>query len=343
MLAALWLAPTAAAQVPAPPTAPAPPPQPPQPAQPPQPPQPRIAPGVSAAGVGLGGLTLAEATQRLIEQARPRVQARFNVRAGRRLFVLTTHRLRLRFDEAATARRAMRAGSRLAPGERVNVNPVVAFRRARARAFAQRAASASAVAPRDATIRITLRRIVGRRAHYGRAISGRALEVRILRALADPTRSRSLRPRFRRVRPRTRLVELRRIHRTILTVDRAGFRLRVFRRLRYARSYPIAVGAAGTETPAGLRRVQTRQVNPAWTAPNRPWAGSYAGRTVPGGAPDNPLRARWLGLGGGVGIHGTGESWSIGSRASHGCIRMRVEDVVELYPRVPLGTSVLIG
>jgi lipoprotein-anchoring transpeptidase ErfK/SrfK len=45
---------------------------------------------------------------------------------------------------------------------------------------------------------------------------------------------------------------------------------------------------------------------------------------------------------GAVGIHGTGEPWSIRSRASHGCIRMRVPDVVDLYPRVPLGAPVLI-
>jgi len=83
-------------------------------------------------------------------------------------------------------------------------------------------------------------------------------------------------------------------------------------------------------------------VNPAWHAPNRPWAGSYAGKTVPGGAPDNPLKARWMGIAGGVGIHGTAEPWSIGSAASHGCIRMRVSDVVDLYRRVPLGSRVLI-
>jgi lipoprotein-anchoring transpeptidase ErfK/SrfK len=50
-----------------------------------------------------------------------------------------------------------------------------------------------------------------------------------------------------------------------------------------------------------------------------------------------------MGLGGGVGIHGTGEDWSIGTRASHGCIRMHVPDVIALYNRTPLGTPVLIG
>src|SRR5436190_1887665 len=76
--------------------------------------------------------------------------------------------------------------------------------------------------------------------------------------------------------------------------------------------------------------------------PNAAWAGSLAGQVIPGGAPNNPLKARWLGITDGVGIHGTGEDWSIGSRASHGCIRMHVHDVIALYLRVPVGTPVLI-
>ena len=84
-------------------------------------------------------------------------------------------------------------------------------------------------------------------------------------------------------------------------------------------------------------------VNPAWTAPNSPWAGAYANETVAGGSAENPLKARWMGIVNGVGIHGTGAPGSIGSRASHGCIRMTVPDVVDLYPRVPVGTPVLIG
>jgi lipoprotein-anchoring transpeptidase ErfK/SrfK len=43
-----------------------------------------------------------------------------------------------------------------------------------------------------------------------------------------------------------------------------------------------------------------------------------------------------------VGIHGTAAEWSIGTAASHGCIRMRVADVIALYPKVPIGTAVLI-
>jgi lipoprotein-anchoring transpeptidase ErfK/SrfK len=99
---------------------------------------------------------------------------------------------------------------------------------------------------------------------------------------------------------------------------------------------------AGLDTPAGRYAIQNKQVNPAWHVPNSPWAGSLAGQVIPGGAPNNPLRARWLGIANGVGIHGTAEDWSIGTRASHGCIRMHVSDVIDLYNRVPVGAPVLI-
>jgi lipoprotein-anchoring transpeptidase ErfK/SrfK len=68
-----------------------------------------------------------------------------------------------------------------------------------------------------------------------------------------------------------------------------------------------------------------------------------AGQQVAGGAANNPLKARWMGVSGAVGIHGTGQPWSIGSRASHGCIRMTVYDVIDLFDRVDVGTPVLIA
>ena len=150
-------------------------------------------------------------------------------------------------------------------------------------------------------------------------------------------------PKIKRVPAPVNANDLVKQYPTVVTIDRSGFKLRLFKNLKFSRMYGIAVGAAGYDTPSGQYRIQNKTVNPAWTAPNKPWAGLYAGRTVPGGAPDNPLKARWLGIANGVGIHGTGAEYSIGSRASHGCIRMRVADVIDLYDRVPVGTPVLIG
>ena len=234
------------------------------------------------------------------------------------------------------------APGRRAHGKPVAVNPVVHYRRASLSAFVRRATQVTTRRARNASMRITVRRIVGRRAVYGHRIDPRRLDRALRRRIRNPLLHRGLRPASHRVRPAVRLIDLRRRTPTILTIDRSGFRLRLFKHLHYDRSYGIAVGMAGLETPAGLYRIQNKQVNPVWHVPNAPWAGPLAGHTVPGGVPENPLRARWMGVAGGVGIHGTNEPWSIGSAASHGCIRMRVPDVIDLYRRVSVGTPVLI-
>ena len=61
------------------------------------------------------------------------------------------------------------------------------------------------------------------------------------------------------------------------------------------------------------------------------------------GGPSDPIKARWMGFWNGAGIHGTDETWSIGHAASHGCVRMRIPDVIQLYSLVPLGTPVYVG
>jgi lipoprotein-anchoring transpeptidase ErfK/SrfK len=129
---------------------------------------------------------------------------------------------------------------------------------------------------------------------------------------------------------------------TIVLVDRSGFKLRLFKNLKLVKTYPIAVGQSGLETPAGLYSINDRQENPTWNVPNSAWAGDLAGKSIPPG-PGNPIVARWLGIYDGVGIHGTDDIGSLGSAASHGCIRMNPTDVIALYPKVPMGTPVYIA
>jgi lipoprotein-anchoring transpeptidase ErfK/SrfK len=73
-----------------------------------------------------------------------------------------------------------------------------------------------------------------------------------------------------------------------------------------------------------------------WVAPED------RGRVVPPG-PANPLKARWLGIFDGAGIHGTDNEASIGTAASHGCVRMRIPEVIELYDQVPVGAPIYIA
>jgi lipoprotein-anchoring transpeptidase ErfK/SrfK len=176
----------------------------------------------------------------------------------------------------------------------------------------------------------------------GWAIDAAALRKAIEPIVQDPRAVRVVRPTRARLHPQVNSVDLRRANRTVLTIDRSGFRLRLFRNLKLSKRYGIAVGAPGYATPTGTYAIENKAVNPAWSAPDQPWAGAYRNEVVAGGAADNPLKARWMGIVGGVGIHGTAAEYSIGTRASHGCIRMRVADVIDLYDRVPVGTPVLI-
>ncbi len=130
---------------------------------------------------------------------------------------------------------------------------------------------------------------------------------------------------------------------TYITISKGSFTLTLWKDLEVAAQYPVAVGSPDYPTPDGLFSIQNMQVDPPWNVPNSDWAGDLAGTTVPGGAPDNPLVARWLGVSGPVGIHGTPSIYSLGSAASHGCIRMSESDVIALYDQVDVGTPVYIG
>ncbi len=160
------------------------------------------------------------------------------------------------------------------------------------------------------------------------------------RAVVDPAADHTIVARTSHVAPKVDTDDIAKKFATLLIVDRADFQLKLFKDLKLVRSYPIAVGMVGLETPAGLYHIQNKAVDPAWTKPNSDWVPKdERGKVVPGGTPQNPLKARWLGIFDGAGIHGIdpSEYGTIGHAASHGCVRMRIPDVEELYARSPSG------
>ena len=309
---------------------------PPPPSEPP--PVTHLPHGATIAGIYVGGLGPSAAKRELKRLLGLVYERPLKVRVKRRRLRLPTREAgqTIRYDRmiAVAFRRARR-------GEIVDL-PL--DRRIRGRRLSRAVRTIGARfyrAPRNARVRFGIRRIARIRARWGRAIDGRRLRRHVLAELRRPTEHRAVRARFRRLRPAIRGRDLRRIHHTFISVDRGRRILRLFKRLRRVRTYRVAVGAAGYATPAGLRRILSKQRNPTWHVPNRAWAGSLAGRTIPPG-PANPLKAAFLSIGGGYGIHGTADYSSIGRAASHGCIRMLVPDVLHLYRRTPVGTPVLI-
>lgn len=302
------------------------------------PPAERIKPGVTAGGIDIANLTVLEAAQKLKISANPGLRAKPVVLgvAGKP-FKLTAERAGLKVNGTKTAQAAIELA---APAD---VPLVVAHDEKAVSAFVAGVARKVRRAPRNATLRITLRKIYVRRSRQGRGLDEAKARRLVNAALATPGADRTLHQRLSKLRAPINANDLRRRSGTVVTIDKNNFKLRLFKNLRFSKSYGVAVGQPAYPTPSGRFSIQSKQVNPVWSVPNSPWAGELQGTTVAGGSAANPLKARWMGIANGVGIHGTGEEGSIGSRASHGCIRMRVAEVIELYSRVPVGTPVLIA
>lgn len=112
-------------------------------------------------------------------------------------------------------------------------------------------------------------------------------------------------------------------------------------------TYPVGIGRQNWETPRGKTYVSEKKRNPTWTPPasiraEHAAAGDPLPAVVPAG-PNNPLGTRALRLGlPSYLIHGTNKPYGVGMRVSHGCIRMRQEDIESLFEKVPRGTTVRI-
>ncbi len=127
-----------------------------------------------------------------------------------------------------------------------------------------------------------------------------------------------------------------------IVVNLSTFRVSVVRDGKRVVSFKIAHGTARYPTPTGTYRIVNKQSNPTWTPPpDSSWAKGL-GPIPPG--PGNPLGTRWMGTSAPyVGIHGTPAAYTIGTRASHGCIRMRIPDAEALYEEVSVGMPVTIS
>jgi lipoprotein-anchoring transpeptidase ErfK/SrfK len=312
-----------------------------------------IAEGVTVNGVDVGGLSperaRAKLEQALLEPLNRPVTARFE---GRR-FTLTPEQAQVAIDIDGSVDRAIvasREGNVLSRvwrevrGEALDeqVEAKISFSRASVRRVVDRVERKLTIEPRDADVDLESGSVDPVPSRDGRSVRVERLRRELRTALLD-AEDRSVRVSTRVVEPEVTTDELAEKYPTVLIVNRGAFQLSLYKDLKLAKTYNVAIGAAGYDTPTGLYNIQNKAVNPAWSVPNSDWAGDLAGTVVPGGTPENPLKARWMGIYDGAGIHGTDATGSIGTAASHGCIRMLIPDVIELYDQVEVGAPVYIG
>ncbi|HUR83933.1 MAG TPA: L,D-transpeptidase family protein [Solirubrobacteraceae bacterium] len=296
----------------------------------------RIADGVTVGLVDVGGLQAQEARAKLAPLA-PAVRRPVVLTYRSQRFVLHPERANVSLDVAATVKAAQARddGGPLAPR--------VYYPRAKLEAFVGRVARRVDKPARDADIDVRDGKLSRTRARAGREVRRPQLLAAVTTALAQVGGERSLEIPVRVTERADRnLDDLAERYPTVIAVDRDAKQLRLYKDLRLEHKYTIAVGKAGLETAAGRYKIVEKIVDPPWHVPDSDWAGDLAGRTIAPDDPQNPLEARWLGFHDGQGIHGTDDVSSLGTAASHGCIRMAVRDVEQLYGVVPKGTPLFL-
>ena len=315
----------------------------------------QIAEGVRVNGVDVGGMSAADARSALraalLEPLDRPVVARYH---GKR-FTLTPEQAAIGVDIDGSVSRALirsRVGNmftrtwREVQGEELNVDldAKITWSRPAVRRLVARIQKKLDRDPVDATVDLESGNVEPTPSHTGLAVKAKRLQRDLERELLDSSDRRLVRVRTEVVQPKTTTKDLEAKYPAVILVNRGAFRLTLYKNLKPVKTYGIAVGQVGLETPAGLYNVQNKAVDPAWTMPNSDWvAPADRGKVVPGGTAENPLKARWLGIYDGAGIHGTDAVNSIGTAASHGCIRMRIPEVIELYDQVPVGAPVYIA
>jgi lipoprotein-anchoring transpeptidase ErfK/SrfK len=317
-----------------------------------------IAKGVRVNGVDVGGMSVDAAKAKLRRTLLEPLNRTVVVRGEGHRFTLHPHTARIGLDVDGSVDRALaasRTGSVLSRTwrelrggtVRADVEADVTYDQAVIRRLADRAVKTIDKPAKDASLDLAGGNVNPQPSHDGIAVRSAWLRSRVRTTLLStaPTRE-AIHIKTRVVKPKVSTEQLAAKYPAVLVLNRSAFTLTLYKNLKRAKSYQVAVGMVGLETPAGTYHIQNKAVNPAWTMPNSSWvAPADRGKVVPGGTAENPLKARWLGIFNGAGIHGIdpSEYGTIGHQASHGCVRMRIPDVIDLYPQVPVGAPIYIG
>jgi len=307
----------------------------------------RILPGVRIAGVDVSEMTRSEAVRAVTAHAQETLTAQLAVEAGDHTWVVTPDALGMTADVDGAVDRAFALAADLSLVSRVyhrvadeplgeSVDLTFGYDDAEVLAFVEQAREEVAVPAVDARIALVEDQLVMRRPKTGQDLQARLAAARIRGALE--ARATEVQIPLRVVEPEVTTSAL---GKTIV-VDLSENDLHLYEGFKVVKEFPVATAASGYVTPVGTWQIIEKRENPTWYNPALDsWGADLPAVIAPG--PSNPLGTRALYLNSpGIRIHGTSNSASIGTYASHGCIRMFISDSEELYPLVPVGTRVII-
>jgi len=313
----------------------------------------KIADGVTIGGVDVGGLNAEEAERKVRRRLLVPLEHSLKVGYEGHRWKLEGRKLKVHADLEAAVQQAIDASRdgwlpgrviRYITGGEVDkqVSADITYSQPAVNRFVRHVASEVDRAPQDAGVEASGDSVAVKPAVYGRKLRDNLLTKQLNDAVLNANADHTIAARTHSEKPEVIGDDVAAEYPSYLTLDRSSFTLRLWKHLKLAKTYTVAVGMEGLETPEGLYAIQEKEENPTWHVPESAWAGSLAGEDIPPG-PENPIKARWMGIFEGAGIHGTEETWSLGQAASHGCVRMSIPDVEELYDQVEVGTPIYIG
>jgi lipoprotein-anchoring transpeptidase ErfK/SrfK len=313
----------------------------------------KIADGVTVGGVDVSGLDEDEAAARVHRKLVAPLRSSLKVTFDGETWKLTGEQLKIRADiDAAVAEAVEDSQEGGLPGRLVryvsggeveeSISPEVAYSVPAVNRFVRRVAEGINQEPQNADVEASGDSLTVVAGQPGRKLRDNLLEKDLKAAVLNANAPHTIKAKVHSIAPEVTKKEVAAEYPSYLTLDRSTFTLRLWKNLKLAKTYTVAVGMEGLETPEGLYQIEAMEENPVWNVPESDWAGSLAGQTIPPG-PSNPIKARWMAIFEGAGIHGTEETSSLGSAASHGCVRMSIPDVEELYDQVEVGTPIFIG
>jgi lipoprotein-anchoring transpeptidase ErfK/SrfK len=311
----------------------------------------KIAGGVTIDGIDVGGMDGEAAEAKLRRELLRPVDRPLRAKFGEQTWKLSPAALKVRADvhgAVAEAVAASREGDvftrlgRYVGGDEIELalSADLSYSHSAINKFVRQIAADLDQEPRDASVDPGADELEVVASQPGRKVRDNRLERQLREAVVGSDRTVTV--HVHETKPEVTTTAVAERYPSYLTLDRGSFTLRLWQDLELTRTYTVAVGQEGLETPEGLYEIQAKEENPIWHVPESDWAGDLAGQTIPPG-PSNPIKARWMAIYEGAGIHGTEETASLGSAASHGCVRMAIADVEELYEQVEVGTPIFIG
>lgn len=128
----------------------------------------------------------------------------------------------------------------------------------------------------------------------------------------------------------------------VVYLDQSEHTVSLYTQGELAGEWVVATGTSGFPTPTGEYFVELKRENPTWGNPSpNGWGANLPAFIGPG--PNNPLGVSAINWGGvdNIRFHGTNQEWSLGTDASHGCVRMANDDVVQLFDLVQVGARII--